>query len=128
MIALIGFVACQKDNSPDDNNSNNNSFSLDKNVDGKDLTKDFCINLVQNYWDCSNGAVSIRGTSSGDYITKWDCSIQGAKGYLLNGIDNYFDKIDREGSYYKYRILTLIFDYSDGSGQTNYESLIIYFE
>ncbi|MCL2097556.1 MAG: hypothetical protein FWH23_02190 [Bacteroidales bacterium] len=84
-------------------------IDLDKHVEGKDLTKEFCIDLVQNHWNCSNLAY-IRRTSGTWNATTYDCRA-GAKHDLIQQIkeywDNYPNHLDRERSYYQYRVLYL---------------------
>lgn len=109
-IILLLLLAYSCSDSPDSSN-------LSKNVEGKDLTKEFCINLVRNNWDCNMGAVYFRqnvGTvlPSQNY-TEYGC-YQGHMGEIINFINGSFDEgIDVEKSYYKNYILYLYVQYSN---------------
>jgi len=127
--SMCFMAGCKKD---EDKNAGSNKINLDKNVDGADLTKDFCMNLVQNYWDCSNGAMWYSTGYNGLY--QWyrgyyGCE-SGGKGNLLMEIEGFFSeggKLNTERSYYKYRILYLD-DYKlEDNGDWWSYSITVYF-
>jgi hypothetical protein len=85
---------------------NGNDINLAKNVDGKDLTEEFCINLVRNYWDCNKGASNEYHFCSGGYNYSTYACIQGDEGKLMNQIVAAFEEgILTTKSYYRnYRL------------------------
>ncbi len=86
--------------------SENNEIPLEKNVDGSELTEEFCINLVRSYWDCNRGAIYDWSNESGSYgRLHYGCN-QGDEGSIMSDISYFFEKgIDVEKSYYKNYIL-----------------------
>jgi hypothetical protein len=75
---------------------------INKEVEGADLTKEFCIELVRNHWDCSMGAY--YDNSCGTSYQGYGC---GDTGSIINRITNFFDNytLDRGKSYYKNHVL-----------------------
>jgi hypothetical protein len=106
---LVVFSGCQKEPGGNGNNNNNNNFSLDKNVDGKDLTEEYCIKLVRNYWDCNKGAWNEYWINNHCTYQIFDCK-QGDEGKILACIQDLFVRgIDVEKSYYRNYILYLAY-------------------
>ena len=107
----MAFVACKKESGGSSGSKEDTkTINLDNNVDGANLTKEFCVDLVQNYWDCGKGAGVCWGRSDGGWgCYKVGCE-SGGRGDVLIKIEDSFDEITREESYYRYRILQLVFD------------------
>jgi hypothetical protein len=88
-------VTCDKD----DDSNNSDGIDLDVNVEGKDLTLEFCLNLVRNHRHCENGA--------SDPPIWLDCAHPNPKGAILNRIETGFKVYDNnfiaQHSYYRYR-------------------------
>ncbi len=79
--------------------------NLEKNVVGKDLTVEFCIDLVRNQWDCNMGAVFANNYNH--IVYEYGCA-QGDMGKVINWINGFFeDGIDLENSYYRNYVLHL---------------------
>lgn len=103
LVLVLIVISCSK--SEDEN-------PLKKNLSGNELTKEFCIDLVRNHWDCNMGAKST-------YMNKCETSVyghtnyscyQGDMGEIINEINYLFDSpggINKEKCYYKNYILYL---------------------